>query len=147
MCIRDRSKPTGSDTLYNLDRCVFRPLETTQAIVRVMNSVLPRYPELRFIMPHLGGGTSSLKGRMMAFFETEDADIPSDMKGYLKTQSEQKTFGLTERFEKLFQRLYFDTAGTGAWQPAMAAAFNITTPARIMFGLSLIHISEPTRQA
>jgi len=60
--------------------------------------------------------------------------VPSDMRGYLKTQSEQKKFGLTERFEKLFQRLYFDTAGTGAWQPAMAAAFNITTPDRIMFG-------------
>ena len=38
--IHPQSKPTGSDTLYNLDRCVFRPLETTQAIVRVMNSVL-----------------------------------------------------------------------------------------------------------
>ncbi len=132
--IHPQSKPTGSDTLYNLDRCVFRPLETTQAIVRVMNSVLPRFPGLRFVMPHLGGATSSLKGRMMAFFETEDADIPADMKGYLKTQSEQKRFGLTDRFEKLFQSLYFDTAGTGAWHPALAAAFNVTTADRIMFG-------------
>jgi predicted TIM-barrel fold metal-dependent hydrolase len=132
--IHPQSKPTGSETTYNLDRCVFRPLETTQAIVRIMNAVLPRFPELRFIMPHLGGATSSLKGRMMAFFETEDADIPADMRGYLKTQSEQKQFGLTERFEKLFGRLYFDTAGTGAWLPSMAAAFNITTPDRIMFG-------------
>src|SRR5688572_10910234 len=132
--IHPQSKPTGSETTYNLDRCVFRPLETTQAIVRVMNSVLPRFPELRFVMPHLGGGTSSLKGRMMAFFETDDADIPADMRGYLKTRSEQKKFGLTEKFDKLFQRLYFDTAGTGAWLPAMAAAFHITTPDRIMFG-------------
>ena len=132
--IHPQSKPTGSETTYNLDRCVFRPLETTQAIVRVMCSVLPRYPELRFIMPHLGGATSSLKGRMMAFFETADAQVPADMRGYLKTQSEQKKFGLTERFDKLFQRLYFDTAGTGAWLPAMAAALNITTAARIMFG-------------
>jgi predicted TIM-barrel fold metal-dependent hydrolase len=132
--IHPQSKPTGSETTYNLDRCVFRPLETTQAIVRVMCSVLPRYPELRFIMPHLGGATSSLKGRMMAFFETADADIPADMRGYLKTQAEQKKFGLTERFEKLFQSLYFDTAGTGAWLPAMAAALNITSADRIMFG-------------
>jgi predicted TIM-barrel fold metal-dependent hydrolase len=132
--IHPQSKPTGSDTLYNLDRCVFRPLETTQAIVRVMNSVLPRFPELRFVMPHLGGAASSLKGRMMAFFETEDANIPGDMRGYLKTQSEQKRFGLTERFERLFQSLYFDTAGTGAWHPGLAAAFNITTTDRIMFG-------------
>jgi predicted TIM-barrel fold metal-dependent hydrolase len=132
--IHPQSKPAGSETTYNLDRCVFRPLETTQAIVRVMCSVLPRYPELRFIMPHLGGATSSLKGRMMAFFETADADIPADMRGYLKTQAEQKKFGLTERFEKLFQSLYFDTAGTGAWLPAMAAALNITTAGRIMFG-------------
>jgi predicted TIM-barrel fold metal-dependent hydrolase len=134
MIIHPQSKPTGSETTYNLDRCVFRPLETTQAIVRVMCSVLPRYPELRFIMPHLGGATSSLKGRMMAFFETADADIPADMRGYLKTQAEQKKFGLTERFEKLFQSLYFDTAGTGAWLPAMAAALNITNADRIMFG-------------
>jgi 6-methylsalicylate decarboxylase len=134
MIIHPQSKPTGSETTYNLDRCVFRPLETTQAIVRVMCSVLPRYPELRFIMPHLGGATSSLKGRMMAFFETADADIPADMRGYLKTQAEQKKFGLTERFEKLFQSLYFDTAGTGAWLPAMAAALNITSADRIMFG-------------
>jgi predicted TIM-barrel fold metal-dependent hydrolase len=132
--IHPQSKPTGSETTYNLDRCVFRPLETTQAIVRVMNAVLPRYPELRFIMPHLGGGTSALKGRMMAFFETDDAPVPPDMRGYLKTQNEQKKFGITERFEKLFQRLYFDTAGTGAWQPSMAAAFNITSADRIMFG-------------
>jgi predicted TIM-barrel fold metal-dependent hydrolase len=132
--IHPQSKPTGSDTLYNLDRCVFRPLETTQAIVRVINSVLPRFPGLRFVMPHLGGAASSLKGRMMAFFETEDAVIPADMKGYLKTQLEQRQFGLEQRFEKLFQSLYFDTAGTGSWHPAMAAAFNITTPDRIMFG-------------
>jgi predicted TIM-barrel fold metal-dependent hydrolase len=132
--IHPQSKPTGSDTLYNLDRCVFRPLETTQAIVRVMNSVLPRFPELRFVMPHLGGATSSLKGRMMAFFETDDADIPTEMRGYLKTQSEQKRFGLTERFEKLFRSLYLDTAGTGAWHPALAAAFHVTTADRIMFG-------------
>ena len=132
--IHPQSKPTGSETTYNLDRCVFRPLETTQAIVRVMNAVLPRFPELRFIMPHLGGGTAALKGRMMAFFETEDAPIPPDMRGYLKTQNEQKKFGITERFERLFQRLYFDTAGTGAWLPSMAAAFNITSADRIMFG-------------
>lgn len=132
--IHPQSKPTGSETTYNLDRCVFRPLETTQAIVRIMNAILPRYPALRFIIPHLGGAASSLKGRMMAFFETDDADIPADMRGYLKTQSEQKKFGLTERFEKRFQRLYFDTAGTGAWLPSMAAALNITTADRIMFG-------------
>jgi aminocarboxymuconate-semialdehyde decarboxylase len=132
--IHPQSKPTGSETTYNLDRCVFRPLETTQAIVRVMCSVLPRFPGLRFVMPHLGGAVSSLKGRMMSFFEPEDAQVPPEFKGYLKTQSELKRFGLAERFEALFQSLYFDTAGTGAWHPAMAAAFNVTTADRIMFG-------------
>ncbi|MGH7766217.1 MAG: amidohydrolase family protein [Candidatus Binatia bacterium] len=132
--IHPQSKPAGSDTIYNLDRCVFRPFETTQAIVRVMASVLARFPGLRFVMPHLGGGASSLKGRMMAFFEPEDADVPPELKGYLKTQSEQKRFGLAARFEKLFRSLYFDTAGTGAWAPALTAAFQIASPDRIMFG-------------
>lgn len=132
--LHPQSKPVGSDTIYNLDRCVFRPFETTLAIVRVMCSVLPRYPELRFVMPHLGGGVSSLKGRMMAFFEPEDANVPAELKGYLKTQSEQKRLGLAERFEKLFRALYFDTAGTGAWKPALEAALNIASADRIMFG-------------
>jgi predicted TIM-barrel fold metal-dependent hydrolase len=132
--IHPQSKPTGSETTYNLDRCVFRPLETTQAIVRVICSVLPRFPALRFVMPHLGGAVSSLKGRMMSFFEPEDSQVPPELKGYLKTQSELKRFGLAEAFDKLFQSLYFDTAGTGAWHPAMAAAFNVTTADRIMFG-------------
>jgi predicted TIM-barrel fold metal-dependent hydrolase len=132
--IHPQSKPVGSDTVYNLDRCVFRPFETTQAIVRVMCSVLPRFPEMRFVMPHLGGGVSSLKGRMMAFFEPGDAEVPAELKGYLKTQSEQKRLGLAERYENLFRSLYFDTAGTGAWRPALEAAFNIASPDRIMFG-------------
>jgi predicted TIM-barrel fold metal-dependent hydrolase len=132
--IHPQSKPTGSETTYNLDRCVYRPLETTQAIVRIVCSVLPRFPELKFVIPHLGGAASSLKGRIMAFFEPTDADIPPELKGYLKTQSEQKRLGLTERFEQLFQSLYFDTAGTGAWHAAMIAAFNITTPDRLVFG-------------
>ncbi len=132
--LHPQSKPAGSETTYNLDRCVFRPLETTQAIVRVMCSVLPRYPGLRFIMPHLGGAVSSLKGRMMSFFEPEDAPIPPELKGYLKTQSELKRLGLAESFEKLFQSLYFDTAGTGSWHPALAAALNVTSADRIMFG-------------
>jgi len=71
---------------------------------------------------------------MMAFFEPEDASVPAELKGYLKTQSEQKRFGLAERFDKLFRALYFDTAGTGAWRPALQAAFQITSPDRIMFG-------------
>ncbi|HXG51668.1 MAG TPA: amidohydrolase family protein [candidate division Zixibacteria bacterium] len=132
--IHPQSRPTGSETTYNLDRCVFRPLETTQAIVRVLASVLPRFPELKFVMPHLGGAASSLKGRMMAFFEPPDAPVPAGLKGYLKTRSEQNRLGLAERFEALFRRLYFDTAGTGAWHPALAAAFNMTTADRIMFG-------------
>ena len=115
--IHPQSKPTGSDTLYNLDRCVFRPLETTQAIVRVMNSVLPRFPELRFVMPHLGGATSSLKGRMMAFFETEDANIPGDMKGYLKTQSEQKQLRADGALRKAISIALFRHSGNRRMAP------------------------------
>lgn len=132
--IHPQSKPAGSDTIYNLDRCVFRPFETTLAIVRVIWSVLPRFPELRFVMPHLGGGVSALKGRMMAFFEPEDAVVPDELKGFLKTRSEQERLGLSERFEKVFRSLYFDTAGTGAWQPALDAALNVASADRIMFG-------------
>ena len=42
--------------------------------------------------------------------------------------------GLAGRFEGLFRSLYFDTAGTGAWRPALEAALNIFSADRIMFG-------------
>ena len=41
---------------------------------------------------------------------------------------------LAERYENLFRSLYFDTARTSAWPPALEAAFNIASPDRIMFG-------------
>ena len=102
--IHPQSKPTGSETTYNLDRCVFRPLETTQAIVRVMCSVLPRFPGLRFVMPHLGGAVSALKGRMMSFFEPKDAEVPPELKGYLKTQSELKRLAWRNPLKNYFSR-------------------------------------------
>jgi predicted TIM-barrel fold metal-dependent hydrolase len=61
-------------------------------------------------------------------------EIPAELKGYLKTQSEQKRLGLAERYEKIFRSLYFDTAGTGAWRPGLEAALQIAGPDRIMFG-------------
>lgn len=132
--LHPQSRPAGSETTYNLDRCVFRPLETTQAVVRLLWNVLPRFPQLRFVVPHLGGAVSSLKGRMLAFFEPGDAEVPTELRGYLKTRSEQRRLGLDERFERLFRALYFDTAGTGAWQPAMVAAFQVAGGDRLMFG-------------
>jgi hypothetical protein len=47
---------------------------------RVMNAVLPRFPELKFIMPHLAA-QRHLFGRMMAFSKPRATPIPPDMRG------------------------------------------------------------------
>ncbi len=82
----------------------------------------------------------------MAFFETDDADIPADMRGYLKTQNEQKKFGITERFEKLFQSLYFDTAGTGAWLPGAWLPRSTSPPPIASCSAAIIRWSAKARQ-
>lgn len=134
IAIHPSSRPSGTDLVYALERSVGRPFETTQAIVRVLCGVLPRFPELRFIMPHLGGAVSALKGRIMAFFEPAGVEVPPGLRGALKTRAEQERLGLAEHFEALFRGLSFDSAGTGAWRPAFDAALNAMAPGQILFG-------------
>lgn len=51
-----------------------------------------------------------------------------------RTRSERRSDGLDEEFERHWSRLWFDTAGTGGWAPAVAFAASIVGPHRLMWG-------------
>ena len=126
--------PKNASTDYSLERSCFRPFDTTLAAVRIMCGVFPEFPRLKFVLPHLGGASVFLRGRIAMFFEPVGWQGTSKQKGLAKTASEQREAGLKEIFDELWGKFYFDTAGTGAWRPAVQWTAEEVTPARILFG-------------
>lgn len=124
--------PRGASTDFHMERSCSRPFDTTLAAVRLMNAVFPEFPGLKFVLPHLGGTTVFLRGRISMFFEP--ASWQSPKRGLAKMQREQRALGFDRVFEELWGKFYFDTAGTGGWAPAVQYTADVVTPARMLFG-------------
>ncbi len=126
--------PLWGGEKYGMSTHISREYEIIKATIEVMYGVLPRFPDLKFVMPHFGGGMPSIKGRIMAWFEPEGFNIPKELSGLPKTPRELKQTGLEEAFEEKFGKLYFDTAGFGGWRPITEAATKVIRSDRICFG-------------
>jgi predicted TIM-barrel fold metal-dependent hydrolase len=127
--------PQGFTTDYGLERSCGRPFDTTLAAVRIMNSVFPEFPNLKFVLPHLGGTSVFLRGRIsMISFEPPEVELPPEKRQIGKTQREQQALGLDKVFEERWGKFYFDTAGTGGWAPAVEMTAAVVTPQRMVFG-------------
>jgi predicted TIM-barrel fold metal-dependent hydrolase len=128
--------PRGATTDYGLERACARPFDTTIAAARLAYGVLPLHPRLSFILPHVGGTTVFLRGRIAMFFQPGDGG-PAGLRawqGMGKTVREQQASGLDRQFEQLWSRFYLDTAGTGGWSPAVEMAARVVGPGRLVFG-------------
>lgn len=122
--------PSGAATDYGLERSCARPFDTTVAAVRLLCGVLPRHPTLRVVLPHCGGTAAFLRGRLAMFFGRPGEPTPS----LPRTVTEQRREGLDVVFDRLWSRLWFDTAGTGGWPPAVAFTASVVGADRLMFG-------------
>lgn len=119
---------------YGLSDHASREYDVTKATVEVMYGVLSRFPDLKFLMPHHGGGIPAVKGRILAWHEPERWDVPPNLKGMPKTPRELAELGLDEDFENLFGKIYFDLAGFGGWMPVTEAAVKTIRRDRLCFG-------------
>jgi predicted TIM-barrel fold metal-dependent hydrolase len=122
--------PRGASLDYGLERSCARPFDTTIAAVRLMGGVLGRYPGLRFVLPHCGGTAVVLRGRLAMFF-TAPGDEPRSLP---RTLNEQRHDGADVVFDELWSMLYFDTAGTGAWAPAVEFTVSVVGADHMVFG-------------
>jgi predicted TIM-barrel fold metal-dependent hydrolase len=98
--------------------------------------VLPLHPRLRFVLPHVGGTTVFLRGRLAMFFQPGEGG-PTGLRawqGMAKTVRERRAAGLDEPFEELWSRFYLDTAGTGGWAPAVEMGARVAGAERVVFG-------------
>ena len=82
----------------------------------------PKYPNLKFLVSHFGGGMQSLKWRILISHQPETWDLPQDLRGHALMHQELKERGLWDDFHRQFDKLYFDSAGYGGAVEMMRAA-------------------------
>jgi predicted TIM-barrel fold metal-dependent hydrolase len=126
--------PLWGASSYMLNSAVAREYDVAKATVEVLNAVLTRFPDLRFLIPHHGGGVPFLKGRIMARFEPAGWKIPEEIKGTAKTPRVLKDLGLDKAYDEYFDKLYFDTAGASGWMPLTETTVKIIRTDRLCFG-------------
>jgi predicted TIM-barrel fold metal-dependent hydrolase len=132
-------------TKYDMDGSVSREYEIIKCFVELLCGVLPEFPELNFVFAHYGGGVPSLLGRIMSWYTPpESSGIPKGKIHPPMTIQEFEDAGLKPYFDKLFDRFYFDMAGTGGWMPEVKHALSVIKPERLAFGSDYPHeMSRP----
>ena len=131
--------PKGAESAFTIGRSLARAYDISGAGLRIIYKVFQKWPDLQFILPHMGGVLPMMKGRCMAFFEPPPElgfklEYPEDIRPLPKTLNELEATGAIPYFNKLFDKLYFDTGGACGWMPAMQAAVNAFLPEQIIFG-------------
>jgi len=108
--------PIGYDLLqdYDLPRVLGREVDLTVATTRLIaGGVMDRFPNLKLVIAHFGGGIAAVKDRLLN-------------KGY--------RFGTLQRsFGDYFDMLYFDLAGFEGCLPALHCALQGIRPERLVF--------------
>jgi len=127
-------RPLWGGDKYDLSTTISREYDIAKCVVEVLYGVLPKFPDLKFLMPHFGGGMQVLKYRLLSSYQPKDWDLPEGVRGHGLTPRELKEIGLWDDFHKNFDKLYFDTAGFGGSKVTLEAAVLGLRRDRITFG-------------
>jgi len=127
-------RPLWGGMKYDLSTTVSREYDVAKCVTEILYGVLPRYPDLKFLMPHFGGGMPSLKWRMLSSHQPETWDLPQGLRGHALTRRELKERGLWQDFHREFDKLYFDSAGFGGAVEMMRTAVDGVRRDRLTFG-------------
>ena len=113
---------------------VSREYDVVKSFVEILYGVLPRFPELKVIMAHLGGGLPTLKGRLLAWHQPENIPIPPESRRHGLSIDETKELGLYQDFESRLKNVLFDSAGYGGWTPVIRSALETLGADHTCFG-------------
>ncbi len=128
-----RIKLWGGDK-YDLYTTMSREYEIVKSFVEIIYGVLPRFPKLKIVMAHFGGGLPALKGRLLAWHQPPGFPIPEEDRRHGRSIDEAKELGLFDDFEKLTDSVLYDSAGYGGWLPVIEVAYKTLGADHICFG-------------
>ena len=113
---------------------VSREYDISKSLVEMVFGVLPRFPGLKVIYAHLGGGFPALKGRMLTWHQPEGFPVPEEDRSQGLSVHRAEELGLVDDFERRFENVLFDAAGYGGWLPVMEAGFRAFGADHFCFG-------------
>lgn len=119
---------------YDLFLTASREYDIAKSFIEIIYGVLPRFPELQVIMPHLAGGLPALLGRLLAKHQPKDFPLPREDSGQWIPVHRAEELGLVDHFKSLLRNVYFDTAGSGGWVPIVQFALQVLGPDHLCFG-------------
>ena len=119
---------------YDLYTTISREYDIAKSFVEMLYGVLPRFPKLKAIVAHFGGGLPALKGRLLAWHQPKDFSIPEENRGHGISIDEADELGLVNDFESRLKNIIFDSAGYGGWLPVIRSAFETLGPDHVCFG-------------
>jgi predicted TIM-barrel fold metal-dependent hydrolase len=121
-------------TRYDMHTTISREYDILKSLVEILHGVLPRYPELKVIVAHLGGGFSALKARLLAWHQPASIAVPEECRRHGLSIHETKQYGLFQDFEARLRNVLFDSAGMGGWLPVIRASFETLGSEHVCFG-------------
>ena len=119
---------------YDLFLTASREYDIAKSFIEIIYGVLPRFPDLKVIMPHLAGGLPALLGRLLAKHQPKDFALPQEDLGQWIPVLRAKELGLVDHFESLLRNFYFDTAGSGGWVPIVRFSVEALGSNHLCFG-------------
>lgn len=126
-----RNKLWGGEN-YELYLLLSREYDIIKSFVEIIYGVLPRFPGLKVIFSHLGGGLPALKGRLLNWHQPKDFPLAKGDRG--SSIDRAKESGLIEDFEMRLQNMVFNAAGFGGWLPVMRFSFEQLGADHLCFG-------------
>lgn len=115
---------------YNLGVTLGTMVMDLSATARIiLGGILAKFPELKFVISHMGGGISAIKERLVRYIDTWGNTFWTDLGGTPPFDEP-----LAESFNEHFNRLYFDMAGYEGGMNAVKCALTTISPERLIFG-------------
>jgi aminocarboxymuconate-semialdehyde decarboxylase len=117
--------PIGHDRQmdqYKLDELVGRPFDTAMSVARmILSGLLDRYPRLKLVIAHMGGGLLPVMGRLNFGWRLGCDGMP-----------ERAAIKCERLPSEYLELLNVDTMGI--WAPHLKEAVEVFGPGRVMFG-------------
>lgn len=128
-----RTNLWGGDR-YDMHTTVSREYDIAKAFVEVLYGVLPKFPTLKVVTAHLGGGFPMLKGRLLAWHQPAHIPVPPQSRRHGLAIEQAAELGLVADFERTLANCLFDSAGYGGWLPVIRAGFETLGAEHVCFG-------------